>query len=176
MPRPPEPVLETPRLLLRPMQPDDLDRLMAIFGDPKVMAVFGVPPFNRDQMAGWLQEALDHHTAHGYAVRAVILKSSGDLIGDCGLELKDVDGVLIPELGYDFASAYWNQDYATEAARAVRDDAFGRLGLLKLISLIRVGNLPSRRVAEKVGMRYLREMVSYERPYWLFEIERPPAP
>lgn len=148
-----EPFLETPRLRLRLMQADDVDHLLAIFADPKVMAAFGEPPFDRAQMTRWVQRNLDHQTAYGYGLFSVILKTKELLIGDCGLELIDMDGVQTPELGYDFRSDFWNHGYATEAAQAVRDYAFQHLQLPRLISLIRVGNLPSRRVAEKIGMR-----------------------
>src|SRR5687767_5876828 len=135
--------LETPRLLLRPMQAMDLEALLGIFTDPKVMAAFDSAPFDRDQMAAWLQRNLDHQAAWGYGLYAVILKSNGYLIGDCGLEVMDVEGTQVAELGYDFRSQYWNQGFATEAALAVRDHAFHTLGLPQLISLIRVGNVPS---------------------------------
>src|SRR5436190_564680 len=111
-----EPTLETPRLLLRLMQLSDVDPLLYIFGDPKVMAAFRVVPFTREQMEQWVQRNLNHQTEHGYGLFSVILKLNGLLIGDCGLELMDIDGVQMAELGYDFRSDYWNQGYATEAA------------------------------------------------------------
>ncbi|HEY3476706.1 MAG TPA: GNAT family N-acetyltransferase, partial [Anaerolineales bacterium] len=141
--------LETKRLLLRPMLRSDFDALHLIFTDPKVMASFGVEPFTREQMQRWLQRNLDHQDQFGYGLFSVVLKETGELIGDCGLE--EMESERATELGYDFRSEFWNQGYATEAARAVRDYAFDALHLLRLISLIRVGNLPSKRVAEKVG-------------------------
>src|SRR5258708_31025268 len=140
-------MIETPRLLLRPMQPLDVDALLHIFADPKVMASFGEPPFDRPQMERWVQRNIDHQIQFGYGLFSVILKSDGVLIGNCGLERQAVGGVLEAELGYDFRSEYWNQGFATEAAIAVRDYAFNNLELLRLISLIRGGNDASRRVA-----------------------------
>ncbi len=170
------PVLETPRLRLRPMQPDDLDALLAIFGDPRVMAAFAEPPFGRTQMARWLQRNLAHQAAHGYGLLAVLLRSGGALIGDCGLEIMEVAGAPAAELGYDFRADYWHQGYATEAAIAVRDYAFGHLGLARLVSLIRVGNEASRRVAERVGMHLAEEIERYGRPYWVYALDRPALP
>ena len=169
---PVEPLLETPRLQLRLMRADDVDSLLAIFGDPKVMAAFGVPLFDRAQMTQWVQRNLDHQTAHGYGLFSVILKSNRLLIGDCGLELIEVDGHVVAELGYDFRSDYWYQGYATEAARAVRDYAFGQLLLPRLTSIIRVGNIPSRRVAEKIGMGSVGEIMRYGHLYWYYLLER----
>jgi [ribosomal protein S5]-alanine N-acetyltransferase len=165
-------LLETSRLWLRQMQLDDVDALLGIFSDPKVMASFGLPPFNRDQMTQWVQRNLEHQDRHGYGLFSVILKANGLLIGDCGLELMEVDGIQVAELGYDFRSDYWNQGYATEAARAVRDYAFHDLGLPRLISLVRVGNIASHRVAEKIGMRCTEEITRYGNRYWHYLLEQ----
>ena len=161
--------LETERLLLRPMQATDIDALHLIFTDPKVMASFGGELFSRDQMQRWLARNLDHQNQYGYGLFSVILKESGELIGDCGLEQMESEDAA--ELGYDFRSHYWHQGYATEAACAVRDYAFDILQLPQLISLIRVGNLASRRVAEKVGMTLAEEFSRYGIQYWKFALK-----
>jgi [ribosomal protein S5]-alanine N-acetyltransferase len=161
--------LDTERLLLRPMLESDIDALHLIFTDPNVMASFGVDGFTREQMQRWLQRNLDHQTTFGYGLFSVILKETGELIGDCGLE--QMDDMNAAELGYDFRSEFWNQGYATEAARAVRDYAFDVLHLPHLISLIRVGNLASKRVAEKVGMTLAEEFTHYEVQYWKFALK-----
>jgi RimJ/RimL family protein N-acetyltransferase len=166
------PVLDTARLQLRPMTADDLDELLGIFTDPNVMAAFSTPPFNRDQMRRWLQRNLDHQAEHGYGLFALILKENDELIGDCGLEHMQVDGVSQAELGYDLRSDYWRRGLATEAACAVRDYAFGQLHMPRLIGLIRQGNDASRRVAEKVGMRLERETAQHGVAYWVYSIER----
>lgn len=165
-------MLETPRLVLRPMQASDMDALLCIFTDPHVMAAFDSPPFDRAQMARWLQRNLDHQAEHGYGLFSVMLKTNGILIGDCGLEIVDVDGARVAELGYDFRSDYWRQGYATEAAMAVRDYAFGALHLPRLISLIRIGNVASQRVAEKIGMEHLSEFTRYGYQYWKYGMAR----
>jgi [ribosomal protein S5]-alanine N-acetyltransferase len=167
-----KPRLETARLILRPMLETDIDALLRIFTDVKVMAAFNHDPFTREQMARWLQRNLDDQNQYGYGLFSVILKESGELIGDCGLEQMEVEGVRVAELGYDFRSDYWNQGFATEAACAVRDYAFDILQLPQLISLIRVGNLASKRVAEKVGMTLAEEFTRYEIRYWKYSIKR----
>ncbi len=161
--------LETNRLILRPMSETDFDALLLIFTDLKVMAAFHHPPFTGEQMQGWLQRNLDHQIEFGYGLFSVILKETGELIGDCGLEQMEDQGAA--ELGYDFRSDFWNQGYATEAATAVRDYAFDVLQLPQLISLIRVGNLASARVAEKVGMSFAEEFTRYEIQYWKYSLK-----
>ncbi len=158
------------------MDAGDLDALLGIFTDPKVMASFDAPLFQRADMERWLQRNLDHQLEFGYGLFSVIRKDDGMLIGDCGLERMVVDGVALAELGYDFRSDAWNQGYATEAASAVRDYAFGVLRLPQLISLIRIGNLASRRVAEKVGMRLVATFERYGHQYWQYGMESPDHP
>lgn len=162
------PTLETPRLLLRPMLPTDVNALLVIFADSKVMAAFDADPFDCEQMTAWVQRNLDHQAEHGYGLFSIILKTNGELIGDCGLEHMDVKGVAAAELGYDFRSDYWNGGYATEAATTVRNYAFDVLQLPRLISLIRQHNLASQRVAEKVGMRRTDEVLRGETRYWVY--------
>ena len=165
------PTIETTRLWLRPMRGDDFDALLEIFTDPMVMASFGGELFTPTQMQGWLDRNLEHQAQFGYGLFSVIHKADGRLIGDCGLEQMTVDGHTAAELGYDFRSDAWNQGFATEAACAVRDYAFAELRLPQLISLIREGNLASRRVAEKVGMQLVAEPERYGIRYWQFALE-----
>ncbi|HZQ10250.1 MAG TPA: GNAT family N-acetyltransferase [Anaerolineae bacterium] len=166
------PTLETPRLLLRPMQASDLDALLLIFTDENVMAAFDTPPFDRPQMMQWLQRNLDHQAQYGYGLFAVIYQANGKLIGDCGLEVMELDGVQVAELGYDFRSDYWNQGLATEAALVVRDYAFQVLQLPQLISLIRMENRASQRVAEKIGMQRSSAFTRYNTQYWKYTLNR----
>jgi len=163
--------LETSRLHLRSMRASDLDELINIFGDPKVMAWFNADPFDLAQTQQWMERNLTHQALHGYGLFSAILKSEEVLIGDCGLERMILDGEQVTELGYDFRSNYWNRGFATEAAIAVRDYAFKVLHLPGLISLIRVGNQASRRVSEKIGMQFVVETTQHGIPYWKYAIE-----
>ncbi len=165
--------IETPRLMLRSMQSADLDGLLLIFTDPKVMASFGGELFTREQMQRWLDRNLRHQAELGYGLFSIIDKQTGLLIGDCGLEQMEVEGGQAAELGYDLRSDYWRQGLATEAAVAVRDYAFNVLKLPRLISLIRIGNLASKRVAEKVGMTLAAEISRYGIRYWEYAMQRP---
>ncbi len=169
------PILETPRLYLRLMESSDFDELLRIFGDEKVMASFNTGPFTPQQMNHWIQRNLAHQEKLGFGLYSVILKANETLIGDCGLEQMELEGETVTELGYDFRSDYWNQGFATEAAIAVRDYAFILLHIPRLISLIRVGNNASRRVAEKIGMQFVNEFTLNGISYWKYSIESKPS-
>ena len=151
----------------------DFDGLFGIFRDAAVMAAFGEAPFSAAQMRDWLGRNLQHQREHGYGLFAVCSRTDGRLIGDCGLELMEVDGDQVAELGYDFRSDHWNQGYATEAASAVRDYAFTSLRLSRLVSLIQAHNRASARVAEKTGLQKVEQFERHGRTYLRYEIENP---
>jgi RimJ/RimL family protein N-acetyltransferase len=169
-------MIDTARLTLRLMTRDDIDDMLVIFSDPRVMASFGVPPFDRTRVERWVSGNLAHQEKFGYGNFAVVHRSDGCLIGDCGLEHMDVHGRSEVEIGYDFRSDYWGRGFATEAASAVRDFAFGALGLDRVISTIRPENVASRRVAEKIGMVLERETPREDRIYEVWAATRGHAP
>ena len=165
-------IIETARLLLRPMEAGDCLDLLMTFGDPKVMASFGVEPFGEPEMKRWIARNLEHQVRHGYGLFSVIHKADGILIGDCGLEHREVGDAAELELGYDIRSTYWNRGLATEAATAVRHYAFQIVEQPRLISLIRPGNAASMRVAEKIGMHRSAEILQGETRYWVYALSR----
>ncbi len=103
---------------------------------------------------------------------AVIFRGNNELIGYCGFLHQEVDGRNEIEIGYRLHPDYWNRGLASEAAQAVRDHAFRDLDLPKVISLIHPDNVPSRRVAEKNGMKIERETVFRGFPTHVFAITR----
>ena len=144
-------ILETDRLLLREFVPEDVDALSAIFTDPETMR-YCPAPLDRSEVTEWIKRNRRRYRETGYGLWAMLLKDSGEVVGDCGLTRQTVDEVDEIELGYHVRRDLWGRGYAPEAACACRDHGFDQLGADRLISLIRVGNLPSRRVAEKIGM------------------------
>src|SRR6186713_1652251 len=92
-------VIETPRLRLRRMTQDDVPALLTVFGDPEVMRYYPAP-FDDARMQGWVDWNQRSYTDHGYGLWALILRATGELIGDCGLVNQQVDGVLEIEVGY----------------------------------------------------------------------------
>lgn len=108
-------------------------------------------PYSREEVDEWIGRQIGRY-AMGAGLLGVVLRDSGTLIGDCGLVWQEVEGVEEPEIGYHVHREHQGRGYATEAARAVRDYAFGTLGCDHVISMIRPENLASRRVAEKNGL------------------------
>lgn len=186
-------VLETDRLILRHLEWGDFDALHALMSDPVVMRYVGNgSPKTRQQtqrlMDLWIadnERAWDAHTlerlpqlrraierdAH-LCLWATIDKRTRRLIGRCGLLAWDLEGVKEVEVGYIIAKQHWGRGYATEAARAIRDYGFGRLGFDRLISLIGPANTASQRVAINNGMRHERDLKVGAIPAMLFAVER----
>ena len=162
-------VLETERLRLREFVPDDIDALAAVLSDPETMRFYPEPP-DRAGVGSWIERNRQRYRDDGHGLWAMVLKSSGELIGDCGLTRQTVDGVDEIEIGYHVRRDLWGRGLAPEAAGACRDYGFERLGAGRLISLIRPENSPSRRVAEKVGLSLWKEVMWRDLPHCVYVI------
>lgn len=165
-------ILETPRLQLRELIPEDIDALTKILSDPITMQFYPAP-YSRQEVADWIERNCLRYEKDGHSLWAMVLKSSGELIGDCGLPVQNVEGQNEIEIGYHVRRDLWKQGFATEAARACRDYGFTQLKALRLISLIRPENAPSRRVAEKNGMTIWKEIIWANLPHDVYAIEAP---
>src|SRR6516225_10932433 len=128
-------IAEAQRVFLRHFHVADLDAMAEVFGDPEVMR-FGHGPQSRDWVQEWLRGCLeDYYQKWGFGLWAVVHKPDRRVIGFCGLtRFDDIDGRPEIEIGYRLARAFWGRGLATEAARAVRDYAFGILVLPRLVS------------------------------------------
>jgi ribosomal-protein-alanine N-acetyltransferase len=144
-------VLETARLRLREFTMNDADALEKILGDPVAMQYYPAA-FDRKGVESWIEKNIVRYQRDGYGLWAMLLKDTGELIGDCGCTLKKVAGRNEIEVGYHVRRDLWGNGYATEAARACLEYAFTTLGATRVVSLIRPANLASTRVAEKNGL------------------------
>lgn len=163
-------ILETSRLILRPFREEDIGRLAELMANRDFMR-FSLGPYTREQTQGMLQKFLSWDQAGLPSPFAVVLRENGNVLGYCGFlhhaELPDE-----VEIGYRLDPAYWNRGLVTDAARAVRDYAFAGLKLPRVISLIHPENIPSRRVAEKIGLRPEKEITFRGFPTTVFALSR----
>jgi ribosomal-protein-alanine N-acetyltransferase len=164
-------VLETERLALRRFRSDDVDAIFAIIGDEIAMQYYP-KTFNRSDAVQWIERNLRRYREHGYGLFAVTLKNGADVIGDCGVIRQEVEGETLLEVGYHLRRDKWGNGYATEAARACVGLAFHTYGAGKVISLIRPENMPSRRVAERNGMKLERQVVHFGLPHLVYAMKR----
>jgi len=148
-----EETIETERLVLRPPVPDDLEALHRILSDPVTMSFWPVS-FSEGDTRRWISHSLQDHEEMGFGRRPIILKSSGEIVGDCGILRAEVAGETEYDLGYIIHHPFWGKGYASEAAEACKRHAVERLGIRRLVANMPVDHAASIRVAEKVGMRW----------------------
>jgi [ribosomal protein S5]-alanine N-acetyltransferase len=165
-------VLETERLRLRHFAPDDLDDLAAILTDPETMQYYQ-RPFTVEESRGWIGQNLERYEADGFGLWAIVSKADDEFLGDCGPVRRLVDDREEVEIGWQVKRSRWRQGIASEAGAACRDYAFGPLGLSRVISLIRPENIPSRGVAEKIGMVIEKEIDYKGMAHYVYFQERP---
>jgi 8-oxo-dGTP diphosphatase len=149
--------IETERLLLRPLEPDDAAAVRPLVGDWEVARFLPhVPyPYGPEAAEEWI-----NHTRRGLAVGsevtlAVTRKGDGALLGAISLSVS-IHG-RSAELGYWIGRSSWGQGFATEAAAAMLRHAFERLGLQRVGARTLSHNKASLRVLEKIGLRFERE-------------------
>ena len=165
-------IIETPRLMLREMTPADRPDLCMILQDKEVMYAYN-GPFSDEEVNGWLERQTGRYRERGYGLWAVVLKQTGEMIGQCGVTRQLWNGEEMLEIGYLFRHSHWHQGYATEAARACMEYAFNVLGASEVCSIIRDNNIPSQQVALRNGMRkaegvMVKHYRGAEMPHWLY--------
>jgi ribosomal-protein-alanine N-acetyltransferase len=151
-------ILETNRLILRHQVMEDLDDLWALYCDPEITKYIPDAPRTRDEAREELEWHMNGHPRNPQlGLWATIHKETGKFIGRCGLLPWEIDGPSEIEVAYTLARAYQGQGLGSEAAKAILNHGFEQLNLPRLICLIDEDNIPSRRVAEKIGMRFEKE-------------------
>ncbi len=149
-------IIETNRLILREYTLDDFDNLYEIVSDPETMRHYP-KPFDEERTRGWIEWNLENYKYYGFGLWAVTLKKTGEFIGDCGISIQNIDGELLPEIGYHIHKKYWRRGFGSEAARAVRDWAFENTDYNCIYSYMKYTNVGSYSTAIANGMRKVKE-------------------
>jgi RimJ/RimL family protein N-acetyltransferase len=178
--------MRTERLGFGTWTPDDLDLAMGLWGDLRVTELIG-GPFSRDSVERRLAQEIASQAEHGFQYWPVFRLPDAVHVGCCGLRpVPGRDAVV--ELGFHLRADQWGRGYATEAARAAIDHAFGTLRMASIVAGHNPGNDASRRVLLRLGFRYVRDEFyaptgldhpSYEltrEAYDRARAEAPPAP
>ena len=150
------PELETARLTLRRIEPDDASFLVGLLNQPSFLANIGDKGVRNDEDARrYMREGpMAMYEAFGYGLWHVARRSDGMPLGMCGLLRRDI--LPDTDVGYAFLPEFWGQGYAFEAADASVRHGAGKFGLKRIIGVVSEGNLPSIRVLEKLGMKFER--------------------
>lgn len=144
-------IVETERLYLREMDQADYDSLCKILQDEDTMYAYE-GAFSDTEVREWLDRQISRYRRWNFGLWAVILKETGEMIGQCGLTMQPWKDTEVLEIGYLFNRSYWHKGYATEAAKACKKYAFEILKADEVCSIIRDTNTASQNVAIRNGM------------------------
>jgi RimJ/RimL family protein N-acetyltransferase len=162
--------LETERLVLRDFVKDDWQRVLEYQSNPLYLRYYEWTertPEAVQEFVGWFLAHQIQEPRIKYQL-AVVLKSNNQLIGNCGIRMKEANA-LEADIGYELDPKHWNHGYATEAAHAIVDFGFSNFGLHRVWSWCVSDNVGSAQVLEKLGMRlegHLRENEYYKGRWW----------
>ena len=149
-------ILETDRLFLREMNMDDLDALYKVLADKDIMQHYPYD-FDEERVRSWIDRNMNRYRENGFGLWAVCLRDTEEMIGDCGLTLQNIEGQMLPEIGYHIRADRQRKGYAKEAAAAVRDWAFANTDYPALYSYCKYTNVGSYKTAEAIGMHFEKE-------------------
>jgi ribosomal-protein-alanine N-acetyltransferase len=161
----------TDRLIAERLRFEDLDELCRMHRDPRVMATLGGLR-SAAQTQQFLRDNLRHWAQHGYGLWTFRSQADGRFVGRGGLRHVHVGGRDEVELAYALMAAFWGRGLATEMAKALVTVAFEPLGMADIVAFTLATNLASRRVMEKVGFQFERDLAHAGLPHVLYRITR----
>jgi len=163
--------IETERLLLRQFTMDDLDDLYFIYSHPDLSKYLSnEQPLRLDQTRAAINSIIESWQQHKFGVWAVVYKKHRKLIGHCGL--KFLENTPEVQIGYLLLKDYWRRGLGTEAAAAVLKYGFDVVKLERIVAIAKPENIASRRVMEKVGMKYEKDAYFYENDVVYYSLSR----
>lgn len=168
-------IFETERLYLREMEQTDFEALCNILQDEDTMYAYE-GAFNNDEVHEWLDRQIARYKKWGFGLWAVILKETGEMIGQCGLTMQPWKKDEVLEIGYLFERSYWHNGYAIESAKACKKYAFEILNAKEVCSIIRDTNVASQNVAIRNGMvikdTWMKHYRGVDMPHYRYVVDR----
>jgi len=159
--------IETERLVLRELTLLDIENLIPIFTDEATM-VFYPATFSKEIIQSLLERQIASYKENKFGLWAVELKEGNPFIGDCGISVQDIDGQIVPEIGYHFNKKFWHNGYALEAAKACLAYGFEELKLDEIFIHASVKNIPSIKVAKRLSMTRRKVYPKFLKGYDVF--------
>jgi ribosomal-protein-alanine N-acetyltransferase len=163
--------IETQRLRLRHFTPNDADELHRIYSNPELFKYMSnEKPLLWEQTRTVINSIIESWQHYNFGVWALVDKRNQKLIGHCGL--KYLENTLEVQIGYLLLKRYWGKGLATEAALASLKYGFEVMKLPKIVAVAKPENIASRRVMEKVGMKYEKDAYYYNNNVVYYSISR----
>jgi ribosomal-protein-alanine N-acetyltransferase len=161
--------LRTARLILARMRESDLPDLCRMHRDERVMATLGGVRSD-EETAEYLKAQLAHWERDGFGWWILRDAEAGSFVGRGGLRRLTVEGREEGEVGYSLLPEFWGRGLATEVAEESVRIGFEILDLPDIVSFTLPTNRASRRVMEKAGLRYERDIVHADLPHVLYRL------
>lgn len=149
-------IIETERIILREMTRDDFDALYRVLGDSDIMRHYPYT-FDEKRVMNWINRNIERYGIFGFGLWALVLKEMGEMVGDCGLTMQNINGTIKPEIGYHLRRDVQHKGLAREAAMACRDWTFENTPFNAVYSYMKRDNTPSSGVAMANGMKLVKE-------------------
>ncbi len=137
---------------MRKITQDDFESWKQILSDPETMKHYP-KPYDDQGVQRWIDWTISNYEKLGFGLWALILKSTGEFIGDCGITMQNINGNLLPEIGYHIKKDFHRKGFASEAAGKCMEFAFETLDFPAVYSYMTDSNKSSYGVAVKVGMK-----------------------
>lgn len=166
--------LETGRLYTRFLTPEDAGVWTEFFKDKDALAYLPLHGFTKPEelSENWLNRQLQRYRQQRYGLQALVHKKTGELIGQCGLLLQEVDGITETEVGYHILKKHRGCGYAPEAAERFIRYAFENKLSESVISIIHINNSNSQRVALKNGLEREKQTRWNNLDVWIYRIDK----
>ncbi|MCF6131981.1 GNAT family N-acetyltransferase [Flavobacterium wongokense] len=168
-------ILETERLILRPLELSDVDGFFAMNDNPNVSKYLRIPLKTRGEAEAYIRKIINEYQKNGIGRFAVVLKNTNNLIGFSGLKLRanaENGYENVYDLGYRFAEEHWHQGFATEAAQAWLKYGFNEMKLSVIHACAVKDNIGSNKVLQKLGFEFTNEYMANNEPHNWYKIEK----
>lgn len=166
--------LQSLRLHTRKLTLDDVSAWTEFIADEEAMQFFPQQGelTSYERSALWVQKQLDRYAENRFGLQALINKDTGEFVGQCGLLTQEIDGGIKLEVGYHIFKKYWGKGYAPEAAKLFINFVFENDISEYVISIIHIDNLKSQRVAEKNGLKRVKQLNWMGIEVFIYRIEQ----
>jgi ribosomal-protein-alanine N-acetyltransferase len=169
-------ILETERLILRPLELSDVDAFFAMNDNPNVTKYLRIPLKSKAETEAYIQKIINEYEKNGIGRFAVALKDTDKLIGFSGLKFRpnEENGFSeVYDLGYRFAEEHWRKGFAVEAAKAWLDYGFNTMKLPVIYACAVSDNIGSNTVLKKLGFEFTNEYTANNEPHSWYKFDKP---
>lgn len=146
-------IIETDRLYLREMVPEDFNDLYLVLADSDNMSHYPYT-FDEKRVRNWIDKNIKRYSVFGFGLWGIILKKNNFFIGDCGITMQNINDFIYPEIGYHIRKEFQGNGYAKEAGTVCKLWAFENTTFKEIFSYMKSDNKASYKTAESIGMEF----------------------